>query len=97
MPSLLVKVDEMPLTSSGKVDRSELVLPQQIDLPAHPGGAPEGEVEQGLAQIWCQVLEVDQVGRNDNFFTLGGNINGKKIDELKLLGLKKIVRQLLRE
>ncbi|WP_434991215.1 condensation domain-containing protein, partial [Xanthomonas melonis] len=46
-----------------------------------PGGAcaqeqheaPQGEVEQALAQIWAQVLEVAQVGRHDNFFELGGD------------------------
>ncbi|RJG27990.1 amino acid adenylation domain-containing protein [Massilia cavernae] len=41
--------------------------------PASEGGAPQGDLEQALAQIWTQVLAREQIGRNDNFFELGGH------------------------
>ncbi|MEM9290625.1 MAG: amino acid adenylation domain-containing protein [Acidobacteriota bacterium] len=71
LPSLYVPVDEMPLTRSGKLDRRALPT---VEVPAGgSGGAPEGEFEEVLAAIWRRVLGVETVGREDNFFSLGGD------------------------
>ncbi len=74
VPALFVPLDALPLTSSGKVDRRALPEPEAArpDLAA-PFAAPEGPAEEALAGIWAGVLKVDRVGRDDNFFALGGD------------------------
>ncbi|MDX1695931.1 MAG: amino acid adenylation domain-containing protein, partial [Ketobacteraceae bacterium] len=71
VPSALVVLAEWPLTPNGKVDRKALPAPevggQQNYVP------PRNEVERQLAQIWQQVLEVEQIGVMDNLFDIGGN------------------------
>jgi aryl carrier-like protein len=61
------------LTPNGKLDRNALPAPEG-DAYAHRGyEAPQGEIEQALAQLWSELLKVEQVGRHDNFFELGGH------------------------
>lgn len=81
IPSAWVILKQLPLTHSGKVDRRALPAPQ--DRPEEIGEyiAPRTDLERTLADIWAQVLRVDQVGVNDNFFELGGH---------SLLGMKLI-------
>jgi amino acid adenylation domain-containing protein len=72
VPSLFVVMDALPRTISGKVDRRSLPVPNR------QGGtqtfvAPRTPVEEQLAQIWTQILNLDRVGVNDNFFELGGH------------------------
>jgi len=74
LPSAFVSLGALPLTPHGKVDRRVLPAPggQRNDL----GGsyvAPRNAVEEVLADIWAQVLEVERVGAHDNFFDLGGH------------------------
>ncbi|MBD9428408.1 amino acid adenylation domain-containing protein [Achromobacter sp. ACM03] len=71
MPSAIMQLDVLPLTANGKVDRKALPLPEERAAGRYE--APQGEVEQALADVWKQVLRVDQVGRHDNFFELGGD------------------------
>jgi amino acid adenylation domain-containing protein len=71
VPSAFVVLQSLPLNANGKVDRKALPAPEFTSERAYE--APEGEVEQQLAQIWAQVLGVERVGRNDNFFELGGH------------------------
>jgi len=73
VPSALVTLDALPLTPSGKVDRKILPPPEVTGQTAAAIVAPEGEVEQTLAQIWAEVLGGPQVGRHNNFFDLGGH------------------------
>ena len=73
VPSLFVPLDKMPLTPNGKVDRKNMPEPdfhlsQQGDFEA-----PLGDTEEKMARIWKDLLHLDRVGRNDNFFDLGGN------------------------
>jgi len=71
VPSAIVELDELPLTSTGKVDRKALPAP-----PAASGGAfvaASGPVEEPIARIWSEVLGVPRVGIHDDFFALGGN------------------------
>ncbi|MDQ7733303.1 amino acid adenylation domain-containing protein [Halomonas sp. SpR1] len=72
IPSALVAMDSLPLTANGKLDRAALPDP---DISAGSGEfeAPCGEWEVGLAALWCEVLEIERVGRHDNFFELGGH------------------------
>ncbi|MEU5993623.1 amino acid adenylation domain-containing protein [Spirillospora sp. NPDC047418] len=73
VPSVLVRMDALPLTANGKVDRAALPVP---DLAGHPGRppytAPRDPVEELIAQLWAELLKVDRVGAHDDFFQLGG-------------------------
>ncbi|MBD9580531.1 non-ribosomal peptide synthase/polyketide synthase [Delftia sp. DLF01] len=71
VPSAIVVLDALPLTANGKVDRKALPEPELAGAQVYE--APQGEVEQMLAGIWEEVLELDRVGRSDNFFMLGGD------------------------
>ncbi|WP_406050029.1 amino acid adenylation domain-containing protein [Streptomyces virginiae] len=74
LPNVFVALDRLPLTLNGKVDRRALPAPEAVrpDL----GGAFEAAgtpVEKALAEIWADVLSVDRVGLDDDFFDLGGH------------------------
>jgi len=71
VPSAIMQLDGLPLTANGKVDRK--ALPVAGEGTAKHYEAPQGEVEQTLAEVWKQALRVDRVGRHDNFFELGGD------------------------
>ncbi|MFP5264051.1 MAG: amino acid adenylation domain-containing protein, partial [Blastocatellia bacterium] len=74
VPSAFIMLDELPLTRSGKVDRLALPAPGGADLElAHDYAAPRNHVEEIIASIWSDVLGVERVGVNDNFFDLGGH------------------------
>ena len=71
IPSSVVVLSHWPLTPNGKVDRS--ALPKIEELDATPFVPPRNDIEEGLAQIWCEVLGLKRVGIWDNFFQVGGN------------------------
>ena len=71
VPSAFVKLDAMPLTPNGKIDREALPAPDADALVKHVYEAPQGPVEEVLADIWQELLGVEKVGRHDNFFDLG--------------------------
>ncbi|NCE88295.1 non-ribosomal peptide synthase/polyketide synthase [Pseudomonas sp. Q1] len=73
VPAAYVRLDSLPLTANGKLDRKALPVPDQDAVLSRGYEAPQGEVETALAQIWSQVLKVEQVGREDHFFELGGH------------------------
>ncbi|MEH1928141.1 non-ribosomal peptide synthetase [Nostoc sp.] len=75
VPKAFVMLDSLPLTTSGKVDRWALT---ELDSPASRSIdkafiAPRTPTELTLAQIWVEVLNVERVGIQDNFFDLGGD------------------------
>ncbi|MGN9779207.1 amino acid adenylation domain-containing protein [Micromonospora sp. H33] len=71
VPAAIVPLDRLPRGESGKVDRAALPPPR---LPAPAGrGAPTGELEEAVAAIWREVLAVQVVGADDNFFDIGGH------------------------
>ncbi|WP_143192229.1 non-ribosomal peptide synthetase, partial [Paenibacillus helianthi] len=73
VPAYFIQVERMPLTSNGKVDRKALPLPEEGWMRGNEYVAPQGEMEEQLAEIWKEVLGIEQVGRTDNFFELGGD------------------------
>nr|WP_277951940.1 non-ribosomal peptide synthase/polyketide synthase [Pseudomonas sp. TH06] len=73
VPMAFVKLDALPLTANGKVDRKALPRPDRAALFTRQYEAPHNELETALAQIWAQVLQVERVGRQDHFFELGGH------------------------
>jgi len=64
-------LDELPLSSNGKVDRRALPAPR--GKGGAPFAAPRTETEQGIAAIWEELLDRERVGIHDNFFHLGGH------------------------
>ncbi|MHC8406480.1 non-ribosomal peptide synthetase [Pseudomonas sp. TMB3-21] len=72
VPTHLILLTSMPLTTNGKLDRRALPAPDP-ELNRQHYVAPSSELELTLASIWCAVLNVEQVGLNDNFFELGGD------------------------
>lgn len=75
IPTQWVKLDALPITTNGKLDRSKLPVPrrERPDDLANPFIEPVAGVERDLAQVMAQVLGIDRVGAIDNFFELGGN------------------------
>ena len=74
IPSLFVRLDALPLTNSGKVDRRALPAPEPGQEEREEAYvAPRSVVEEMLASIWSEVLGGVKVGVNDNFFDLGGH------------------------
>jgi amino acid adenylation domain-containing protein len=73
VPAAVVVVDELPLTANGKIDRRQLALRPVARAASTAWTAPRGELEQRIAELWSQVLGVDKVGAEDNFFDLGGH------------------------
>jgi amino acid adenylation domain-containing protein/non-ribosomal peptide synthase protein (TIGR01720 family) len=74
VPPLFVTMDELPLTTSGKLDRKRLPAPDARRLAASDGYvAPRTGAEAALARIWAEVLGVERVGVHDGFFALGGD------------------------
>ncbi|HEX6047361.1 MAG TPA: amino acid adenylation domain-containing protein [Pyrinomonadaceae bacterium] len=74
VPSLFVRVEAMPLTPNGKIDRKALPAPDQ--MRPETGAeyvAPRTPAEEVLAGIWSVLLRVEKVGVHDNFFELGGH------------------------
>ncbi|GGS18690.1 hypothetical protein Snoj_73410 [Streptomyces nojiriensis] len=74
LPNVFVPLERLPLTLNGKVDRRALPAPEAVrpDLGGdfEAAGTP---VEKALAEIWADVLSVDRVGLDDDFFDLGGH------------------------
>ncbi|HEY1380035.1 MAG TPA: condensation domain-containing protein, partial [Gemmataceae bacterium] len=74
VPSAVVILDALPLTSSGKLDRKALPAPDSTRPDLEEAYvAPRTPVEQALADLWAEVLGVERVGVADNFFELGGH------------------------
>jgi len=74
IPSVFMMVEEFPLSGSSKLDRKSLPTPSMArpDVGTEFVG-PETPIEKVLAEIWTEVLSLEQVGIHDNFFDLGGH------------------------
>lgn len=74
VPARFIFLDALPVSPNGKIDRKALPVPgrsrPELDTPLVAGRTL---LEKDLAQIWAEVLELDQVGIHDNFFDLGGH------------------------
>ena len=94
VPAAFVALEQMPLNSSGKVDRRALPAPLLAAYVSREYEAPRGEVEEILAGIWQSVLGVERIGRHDNFFELGGHslLIVQLMERLRRVGLVAEVR-----
>jgi len=74
IPNAFVRLDSIPLTPNGKVDRKALPVPGDKDYGASQEYvAPRNATEEKLAAVYCKVLSLDKVGIFNNFFDLGGH------------------------
>ena len=74
IPSVLTHLDALPLTTTGKVDRSKLrnLGEVKFEVSAHYA-PPTNDTEKKLSELWRKALSADKVGIHDSFFDLGGN------------------------
>jgi acyl-coenzyme A synthetase/AMP-(fatty) acid ligase/acyl carrier protein len=74
VPAYFVQLDEFPRAANGKINRGALPPPgSQRPALNIPFSAPRNPTEKKVAQIWCEVLGLEQVGVNDPFLELGGD------------------------
>ncbi|MBB5644623.1 non-ribosomal peptide synthetase [Pedobacter cryoconitis] len=73
VPALWVSLDQLPLTSNGKVDKKMLPEPDISTLLTNSYESPRNATEKALVEIWQDLLRLEQVGIHDNFFELGGD------------------------
>ena len=79
LPAAFVVLDQIPLTPNGKIDRKALLKPEYASLDQQPV-APSNVIEEILLGIWSEVLNIDDISINDDFFALGGHsLTGMKI------------------
>jgi acyl carrier protein len=80
VPAVFQVLERMPTTADGKVDRASLPAPAFVD---ERNRVPRDRTEQVLAKAFAEVLELDRVGVDDDFFDLGGN----SLRAIRLAGL----------
>ncbi len=73
VPAAVVVLAALPLTTSGKVDRKALPAPEGAPDATAAYVVPRNDAERRIAAVWREVLQVERVGVNDNFFDLGGH------------------------
>ena len=74
VPTDMVVLDTLPLTSSGKIDRRELARRKTREIRRGDSTEmPVGALEETIADLYKELLQYSPVGRNDNFFMLGGD------------------------
>ncbi|MCJ8271881.1 MAG: AMP-binding protein, partial [Psychrosphaera sp.] len=71
VPSTITPIDTLPLTSNGKLDYAALPNPGVVAGDEYT--APRSSLERTLCEIWQEVLKVERVGVDDNFFRIGGD------------------------
>lgn len=74
IPSAFLFLDQVPLNAHGKIDRSALLTPAQVDTSGPDAAVPARHfTEKVLSDIWVDLLKVESIGVTDNFFDLGGH------------------------
>ncbi|MFC5743613.1 non-ribosomal peptide synthetase [Dyella tabacisoli] len=96
VPGAIVVLSALPLTVNGKLDRQALPAPTGAAFLHRAYEPPQGDVERLLADLWQELLGIEQVGRRDHFFELGGNslIVIQLLERLRRLGVGTEVRSL---
>ena len=96
IPKAFVKLDTVPMTPNGKLDRKALPAPDWDAYVRRIYEEPQSEVEKVLAALWQEILGVERVGRHDHFFELGGHsvMAVKLVDRLRRLNLQVDMRSI---
>ncbi|MDO0924515.1 non-ribosomal peptide synthase/polyketide synthase [Streptomyces sp. TG1A-8] len=96
VPSVFVPLERLPLTPNGKTDRRALPAPGPAQAADGPRTAPRTDTERRIARIWADVLGIEEVGADDNFFALGGDsiLSMQVVSRLRRDGLHLATRDL---
>ncbi|WAT26600.1 non-ribosomal peptide synthetase [Pseudomonas sp. GXZC] len=96
LPAAYTQLDALPLTANGKLDRKALPAPTQDAFVTRLYEAPHAGVESLLAQLWAELLQVQQIGRHDHFFELGGHslLAVQLVQRMRQVGLRADVQVL---
>ena len=73
VPAVYVRLPSLPLILNGKLDRRSLPAPDDDFLVRQHYGAPQNEIVKNLADIWCELLDVEHISRHYLLFALGGH------------------------
>ncbi|WP_426479531.1 amino acid adenylation domain-containing protein [Chryseobacterium sp. CBSDS_008] len=73
LPEKIILYDKLPLTITGKIDKSKLHVPLQQSLKKAKEKVDRSDLKQELTDIWMDLLNLDEVDEHDNFFELGGH------------------------
>jgi hypothetical protein len=73
VPAAYVRLEALPLTANGKLDRAALPPSGSDAFSTRGFEPPRGKTEERLARIWADLLRIERVGRHDSFFALGGH------------------------
>ena len=73
VPSAFVELDQLPRTLNGKIDRKALPALESLNTETETQSGKLTPIEEIVAGIWCEVLRLPEIGRNGNFFNLGGH------------------------
>ena len=94
VPSAYARLEKLPLTPNGKINRKALPAPDGEAYLAREYEAPRGELELTLATLWADLLKVNPIGRNDNFFEVGGHslVAVALIEKMRRAGMHADVR-----
>ncbi|WP_155742742.1 non-ribosomal peptide synthetase, partial [Xanthomonas graminis] len=73
LPTAYVRLDALPLSANGKLDRRALPAPDATAIVRGDCLPPANAIERSLAKLWASVLGLQRIGRDDHFFELGGH------------------------
>lgn len=73
VPTYFVQLERLPLSANGKVDRKALPKPDVNGSLGNGYEPPSNDIEEKLVSLWQEILGIEKVGINDNFFALGGH------------------------
>jgi len=81
VPARFVPLDALPLTPNGKVDRKALPSPATETADVGKGGAPTSDTQKAVAAMWQEILNIDSIGIDEDFFDLGDSLNAIELVE----------------
>lgn len=73
IPEILKAVDSIPVTANGKPDRKAIKRKIEDELVGESFVAPQGDIEKAIYKVWSEVLEIKEISREDNYFSIGGD------------------------
>lgn len=72
IPSHFIHLGEFPLTNNGKIDRKSLPLPRKEEVTQSSKRVAQNEIQKQVMEMWTEILDIEEIDINDNFFDLGG-------------------------